>query len=173
MSMRRFFLFALLCGAPAAAQTSDEIAFARGLLNSLQEKSFEERREYCGYIGYLEDGSLAATKPRPGREASCLIWRWPRKIDVVASYHTHANFDPQYYNETPSVEDVLGDGAAGIDGYVATPGGRFWYVDGETGSIRQLCSPGCMKVDPDFVAGVEGPVRRQYTFEELTRRFSQ
>ncbi|NRA99579.1 MAG: DUF4329 domain-containing protein [Rhodobacteraceae bacterium] len=170
--MIRALLALMLLAAPAFAQTSDETAFARGLLNSIQEQSFEEGREYCGYIGYRADGTLAATKPRRGREASCLIWRWPRTLDVVASYHTHGNFNSAYFNETPSVEDVLGDNGAGIDGYVATPGGRLWYVDGETGAVRQLCRPGCMKVDPGFVAGQEGPVAMRYSFDELIDRFS-
>ena len=55
----------------------------------------------------------------------------------------------------------------------ATPGGRFWFVDGQTGVSRQICSLGCLPQDPDFVPGVFGPVAQRYTLADLDRRESE
>ena len=61
---------------------------------------------------------------------------------------------------------------SGTNGYVATPGGRFWYIDGTSGSVYQLCAPGCLPRDPGFVAGLFGDIRAFYTLEQLEQRLA-
>ncbi|MDJ0827212.1 MAG: DUF4329 domain-containing protein [Rhodobacter sp.] len=160
----------LLATAPADAQTQAEVEFAMKLLASVQADSFDRNREYCGTIGVDETGRLIASQPRRGRRDSCQP-RDPRGVtEVIASFHSHAAFDADADSEVPSVDDVLGDMEEGIDGYVATPGGRFWFIDGQTGSVRQICGLGCLPADPDFVPQVFGPVRQRYSLGELERR---
>jgi hypothetical protein len=51
-----------------------------------------------------------------------------------------------------------GDADEGIDGYVATPGGRLWYIDTVDMVASQLCGIGCLPRDPKFVAGQNGEI---------------
>lgn len=69
--------------------------------------------------------------------------------------------------------DVEGDMSFGVNGWVATPGGRLWFIDGETGSTRQVCGRDCLPSDPNFFAEDYGPVAKEYTFEQLRRRFGR
>ena len=48
-------------------------SFARTQLNALQEQSFAEDIELCGIIFERSDGTLGASRTRPGDEASCGI----------------------------------------------------------------------------------------------------
>lgn len=59
----------------------------------------------------------------------------------------------------------------GLTGYVATPGGRFWVIDGTTGVSRQQCGPGRLPVYPDFEPDPEFPVAQSYTLVALRARF--
>ncbi len=158
---------------PASAQTNEEIAFARQILTSIQDNSFAANREYCGIIGTDGEGRLVASNPRKGRRDSCRP-RDPRgAADFIASFHTHAGFDEEADSEVPSPSDVIGDMEEGLDGFVATPGGRFWFIDGQTGVVRQLCGLGCLPQDPDFEAGVWGPIAKRYTLGQLEDRAEQ
>lgn len=171
--MRRLALLCLcLLLVPAVTEAADpkERAFARDLLQGLQERSFKENREFCGYIGRTTDGRLVATGPRRGRSTSCVIDAPPPGIRVTASYHTHAGFDPYTYGEVPSTDDVLGDMEEGINGYISTPGGRFWFVDGPAGEAWLICGAGCLLSDPDFDSRQVDPVAPRYTLKELERR---
>ena len=58
----------------------------------------------------------------------------------------------------------------GIDGYVATPGGRLWYIDTEDMIATQICGLNCLPRDGRFVKGADGRVERSYTYEELIQR---
>ncbi|KMW58717.1 hypothetical protein AIOL_003696 [Candidatus Rhodobacter oscarellae] len=156
---------------PGAAQLSDELALARQVLASVQAASFDRNREFCGMLGRTKDGRLVASKPRRGRRVSCLPRRPFRAKTLVASYHTHGAYKQNADGEVPSLDDVLGDMDDGVDGYLATPGGRFWYIDGTTGVSRQICGLGCLPQDPGFIPGAWGPVRKVYTLEQLARRF--
>jgi hypothetical protein len=60
---------------------------------------------------------------------------------------------------------MLGDMEEGVNGYVATPGGRFWYIDGDRGVATQICGPGAL-------GGIHrgrgiGSDRRFYTLDGL------
>ena len=163
-------LAASLIGQSVQAQSPEEIAFARQILTQLQDNSFAANREYCGIIGLTADNKLTAATPRKGRRTSCQP-RDPRDAaEIIASYHTHGGFDWDADSEVPSTEDIIGDMEEGIDGYVSTPGGRLWFIDGQTGVARQLCGLGCLPSDPDFEPEVFGPVRDRYTLNQLEQR---
>jgi len=167
---------AFLAVAPSGAsfaQNAAEAAAARSVLAQLQGRSFAENREYCGYIGRLPNGSYQATEVTRGRSHSCLSrGSEARFVEITASFHTHGGFDPSADSEVPSSDDVRGDMMEGVNGYVATPGGRLWYIDGRRGIARQLCGLGCMGQDPRFVVGFDGPIASQYSLQDLVRRES-
>ena len=154
---------------PTFAETDDINAFATSVLNDLQPVSIAESREYCGYIFETESGGLAATPAARGGEDYCDLA--PPEDNTLASYHTHGGYSDEYDNEVPSVDDLLGDFEAGIDGYVGTPGGRVWLVDYETRSTRQLCGIKCIIADPDDDPDAAGAIRQSYTLDELRERF--
>lgn len=70
--MRVFILaIAVICALPATAQDADELRIAREVLTRLQDQSFDKKREYCGYIGYDENGRLKASDPIAGTLDGC------------------------------------------------------------------------------------------------------
>ncbi len=144
-----------------------EVEFAKATLNRLQTVSFANNREYCGYILRAPDGTLAATPASKGKVSSCRGTEAPEEYLVVASYHTHGAFEYDTPAEFPSVGDVEADEAEGVDGYISTPGGRFWYVDGAELEVSQICGVGCMAQDPNFEAGLDGRIEVSYSLEEL------
>lgn len=169
------FIAALLAGCgpgrmgaspPDAAFTAQAVAF----LDGLQARSFAEDREFCGYMGRTAAGTFAASAPVRGALDRCEP-EMPGDIEVVASYHTHGGFGYEHDAELPTPEDVETDMAEGVFGYVATPGGRVWLIDGPRGVASQVCGPGCIAQDADFEPGVSGPVRARYTLEELIALF--
>lgn len=170
MAMRLLLQISLTVGASAGmAQSHLETALAKEVLARAQAASISENREYCGYLGYGEDGQLVSTDATRGQRDEC-ITDWPDDIDVVASWHTHAGFDDGALSEVPSARDMEADEEEGIDGYVATPGGRLWYVDTTDMVTSQLCGLGCIRSDPAFVTGVEGEIATSYTYQELLQR---
>jgi hypothetical protein len=144
-----------------------ELAFAKATLNSLQGLSFENNREFCGYIVRTPEGDLAATEPKKGRISSCLAFTPPEDHLIIASFHTHGAFEYDTPAEFPSAQDVEADEEEGVDGYVSTPGGRLWYVDSSELTVSQICSVGCMEQDPNFEAGLNGDIAQSYTLAEL------
>ena len=165
----RTLLFLIFLAGSATAQSPDLTAFAKTTLNAVQEKSQSSNREYCGYIG-LVNGALKATPAKRGRFDSCKPRNPPRGMEVIASYHTHAGFDEEVDSEVPSVDDMFADEEEGINGFVATPGGRLWYIDSRKMIAKQLCGIGCLRKDPTFKRNIYGPVKKQYTIDELIDR---
>jgi hypothetical protein len=151
----------------AVAQAEDEAAFAQEILAAVQVRSILEDREYCGYIARDPEGRLTATKPRRGKYNSCDLGAPPPFLRVLASYHTHASYDAGSINEIPSLQDLMSDIAARTDGYISTPGGRFWFSDHRAREVRLLCGPGCLPQDPVFRPGKADKVRRRYTEADL------
>ncbi len=166
MRVLRFVPVLLLSAMPASAQSQDEITFVKELFAELQQKSFERNREYCGFIGYDADGVLVANRAKRGRADSCTP-RWPNRLDVIASYHTHGAYDVDAWSEIPSGDDMESDEADGVDGWVATPGGRFWYIDTEDMVTFQVCGIGCLPQDPNFVPAPEDNIQQSYSYDEL------
>ena len=157
----------------ASGQSRQEVALAKQVLGALQRPSILQNAEYCGYLGYDRAGQLVASKATRGKESSCLA-REPRNIEViVASYHTHGAYSDEYFSEIPSGTDMEGDENLGIDGYVATPGGRLWYVDTTDMVTSQICGFGCLPRDGQFRRGAEGHIRQFYTYKQLVRELAQ
>lgn len=169
LPMTRLLLILALAPLPALAQPRDELNVVRQVFAQIQPISTARNREYCGYLGFDGLGQLTTTAPVRGRKDECEPDA-PDDFDIVASWHTHAGFDEGAYSEVPSVTDFEADEDEGIDGYLATPGGRLWYIDTTDGVVSQVCGLGCLFQDPDFVPGVEGRIERSYTYEDLLRR---
>ena len=169
--MRLFALIiALLATGPVAAQDAAELTVAKDILTRLQPLSFLKDREYCGYVGYNADGVMVATPPIPGDYASCAA-AFPRNIAVTASYHTHGDYDPDYLNEIPSLVDMEGDAKFYMNGYVATPGGRLWFIDTQRMVTYQLCGLGCLPMAPDFRDTSQVAV--EYTHDALREKLGE
>ncbi|WP_368183708.1 DUF4329 domain-containing protein [Aestuariibius sp. HNIBRBA575] len=144
--------------------------FAVNFLNSLQARSFAERREYCGFLIVNAAGQISATPPRPGTFAGCSQDAPRPGMGIFASYHTHGAYGRNYDNEVPSPTDLESDFHFGIDGYVSTPGGRIWQIEFDNRTARQVCGQGCVAVDPGFVPQGEAGIRATYTLPELNAR---
>lgn len=174
MRYRLVLILTLLCANPALAQSYDrEVAqVARQTLAALQSNSFAANREYCGLIGENQAGQLVVTRARKGRTASCRPRNLPRDVTPLASYHTHGRYTPRDDTEVPSYQDVEGDMGDGLNGYVATPGGRLWLVDGATGLSHLLCDLGCLPQDPRFEPESDPAyfVKKVFTLRELRDR---
>lgn len=143
------------------------------LFAKLQPLSIRHNREYCGYIGYDADGILRTTEPIPGDASSCQPRDPAGLVTTVASYHTHAAFADGYVNEIPSQQDVDSDSDQGMNGYVATPGGRLWFVNGTDRSVRQICGVACLPADPAFNLSDGGPVAKFYPYDKLLWRLDE
>ncbi|MEP2987388.1 MAG: DUF4329 domain-containing protein [Parasphingorhabdus sp.] len=154
----------------AQPRTEAELAFAKSVLNDLQEISFEQDREYCGFIGLDEEGDYIATEAVRGEEDGCKPEEPDSNIAILASYHTHAAFSDGYDSERPSTIDLEVDVAEGIDGYVATPGGRFWYNDAALGETRMICGSFCLIQDPRYEPFEDIPLETIYSLAELRER---
>lgn len=148
------------------------VELATRTLSSLQDISFRKRREYCGFFGYRADGTLAATLAEAGTRDSCSA-TFPTDMAVIASYHTHGAYDRGYINEIPSDTDMRSDAEFFLDGFVSTPGGRLWFVDGRNWETYQICGAGCLPVAPGFRKGADGPVAERYSYDELLHLMGQ
>ena len=166
---------ALLCGlalaSPVAAQSiqipSDQAALVKRSLTVPQQKSFARDREFCAYLGRTSGGRLKVTSYREGGRNGCSPARPSAGFRPLASIHTHGAYDPRVPAEFPTTLDMDMDAAEGINGYVATPGGRLWYLDTRKRIAVQLCGIGCLASDPQFRAGDDGYIRRSYTYDQL------
>lgn len=157
--------------APTIPQPRIE-AFAREQLNALQERSFAENIELCGIIYETPDGQLGVLREEGGGEATCDIAFFDEGDRVaVASFHTHGRHSREYDGEVPSLTDIQSDIDVGVDGYIATPGGRLWHIDHEQEVARLVCGPGCMAQDPRYFPCRGDLIARGYTIEELRARF--
>jgi len=145
-----------------------EIEYVLSVLDELQAASFADGREYCGYVLLSPLGHFDKTERRKGHEGSCRPKSPPNDYDILASFHTHGAYSVEYESEYPSRDDVLADMSEGNDGYVSTPGGRVWYVDGATGLSSLLCDRGCVRADPKFVTdGIAPEMGRDYAMDDL------
>jgi hypothetical protein len=165
--MYKFLIPLALSASPLIAQGNAEVGLVKATLNALQSASFTANREYCGYIVIDANGDLVAAPAVQGAIGYCEAEEPPKDSVPVASYHTHGAFEYDTPAEFPSVGDLEADEAEGVDGYISTPGGRLWYVDGVDQIASQLCGIGCLTQDPNFEAGLDGELRISYTIDEL------
>jgi len=170
-----FALCALLAFAPlpSLAQSAKETEFVTALMHSMNALSVRFNREVCGFVLRHADGTYSSTKVSWGGEASCASLPLEPGVVAVSSWHTHAAWGRGYDGEVPSIQDVEGDMRFGVNGWVGTPGGRLWFVNGETGHMRQICGRGCLPEDPNFFPEEHGPVAESYTLQGLYARFSR
>lgn len=166
-------LAAAAMGLPAGAGPAEERAFARALLARVQPLSFVAGVEHCGYVGRdRATGRLRATPPARGTRDACTS-PWPEGMEVLATYHTHGPFDPAYHGELPSEGDIRSDEALGVEGWIATPGGRLWHVDPSRMQVVQACGVGCLPVARGFTKAHAGEIAKAYDFAQLRERLSQ
>ncbi len=158
-------LLFLTLATPGLADT--EVDLVQSTLAQLQPVSFAHNREYCGMLAKDGAGKLFVVDPVQGAASWCEPPYVPDGSIPVASFHTHGAFEYDTPAEFPSVTDVEADEAEGIDGYVATPGGRLWYIDTEDMIVSQICGLGCLPQDPNFIAGLDGTIAQSYTYQEL------
>lgn len=154
-----------------SAERAEEQDVAQQILSGLQARSFQENTEFCGMLLRDETGQLFRTEHFQGTKDRCRVTP-PLFGRVVASYHSHGGFLSGYDNEVPSVQDLEEEIDWGIDGYVSTPGGRFWRVDGRAGVVELVCGQGCLPVDVKYrdQADILGPIRSTYNLQSLTSR---
>ena len=171
--MKRYLssLLFLVIATQASAQAQFLIDFAKQALAQAQANSLETGREFCGYIGVDKDGRLAATKARRGRADVCRPRNPPRNWqDIVASYHTHGTFTLNADSEVPSSSDIRADANEGVDGFLVTPGGRVWFIDGVAQSARMICGLKCLQSDPNYEIGYAGAIKKAYTLDGIIAR---
>lgn len=154
----------------SAGPLEQEMALAKQILTELQEQSIRDNREYCGLIGRDLQGRLVVTEAVRGSRARCRYPDPPSGTVLVASYHTHGAFLSDYDNEVPSAIDVQTEMMSGTRGYIATPGGRFWMIDGPTGTARLICDAKCLPWDPRYRSWIAGTVKSRYSYYDLVRR---
>lgn len=167
-----FLILTLGAACPAMAQDVEELRIAREVLARLQPMSFDKKREYCGYIGYDENGVLKASAAVAGTRDTCAA-PFPRNMAITASYHTHGDFDDGYFNEIPSDIDIEGDKQFYMNGYVSTPGGRLWYIDTQVMGAWQICGVACLPVSNRFQKGSAGDVAESYTYDALRDKLAE
>jgi hypothetical protein len=158
---------------PAGAQSAEEQAFVEGLMESMNALSIRFNREVCGYVLQDPDGSYRSTKVSWGGLASCASLPLEPGVEVVSSWHTHAAYARNYDNEVPSIQDVEGDIAFGVNGWVGTPGGRLWFVESGTETIRVACDLECLPTDPNATDQFHDPIPPEMSLDELYRRFGR
>ncbi|MBL1420330.1 MAG: DUF4329 domain-containing protein [Alphaproteobacteria bacterium] len=159
----------LLMTTPAMAVDQQELTFMREFFNGIQQRSFDTNREYCGFVGVDEDGYLITTEPTKGEPDACYAKDAPADFDYFASYHTHGAFSEDADSELPSSDDLIADIAEGIDGFVATPGGRVWFNDSQKKTATLVCE-NCVMRDPNFNGDLLDPTEKFYTVETLKQR---
>lgn len=145
-------------------------AFAMAQLNSVQEASFRNDREYCGLIGLDKNGVLTATSARQGDINGCRLKRKPWRFKIIASYHTHGAFNRRADTEVPSISDLKHDFKQRINGYIATPGGRVWFNDSYHRISTLLCQQGCLLTDPNYFDCPTTTPQQSYTIDDLKWR---
>ena len=145
-----------------------EVALVRNRLSRAQKQSFRNNREYCGYLGRTRSGRLVVTRLVRGYRDGCTPPQPDPGTMLIASIHTHGAYDPDVPAEFPTTLDIDSDATEGVNGYIATPGGRLWYVDSAAGVVHLLCGPGCLPQDPRFHPGDDGVIRRYYRYSDLS-----
>ncbi len=146
-------------------------AFARQKLSALQARSFSDSLELCGIIFEDEDDGLITTPITDGDEATCDITYYDEPgMAPVASFHTHGAYGAEFDSEVPSVYDLESDFSSEMDGYISTPGGRFWRVDWENERAVLICGEGCLPMDPNYRPCPIDDIAKVYTIDSLQAR---
>lgn len=143
---------------------------AEVVLTQAQALSLANNREYCGYIAFNAADKLQFTAPIRGDIESCEPPVVPDSWELIASYHTHGALDPAEPDanfELPSSDDLISDSEEGVDGYLSTPGGRFWFIDTVDELVILLGDTGYFEPDQLFVEDIDCPLQAEYSFEDI------
>lgn len=151
----------------ADGPTDQEIIAVKNRISPLQILSFATDREYCGYLVRKKDGSIGFTEMVRGGHDGCTPLVPLSAKNLIASVHTHGAYNPDVPAEFPTVLDMQSDRRERVNGFVATPGGRLWYIDSHAMVARQLCGLGCLPQDPYFHPGDDGQIAESYSYQEL------
>lgn len=160
-------LFPFAAFADPLVPPHDEVAAVKERFEPLQQLSFATRFEYCGYMGFDVHQELAFTEMLRGGHNGCTPEMPAEGLVLIASMHTHGAYDADVPAEFPTSLDMESDREEGVNGYVATPGGRLWYIDSTSMIAVQLCGLGCLPQDPNFHAGDDGPIDKSYSYADL------
>ncbi len=152
---------------------AEEVAAVKARLVPLQHLSFATGREYCGYVGTSTSGALTFTEMQRGGHSGCTPELPLDGMSLIASVHTHGSYDHEVPAEFPTVLDMESDAHEGVNGYIATPGGRLWYIDSSALIAVQICGLACLPQDPEFHAGDDGIIPERLTLEEMRHMESQ
>ena len=144
-----------------------EVEMLKARLAPIQHLSFAAGYEYCGYLGRRPDGTVAFTAILRGHHNGCTPERPGAGFALIASLHTHGAYDPSIPAEFPTALDMRSDRREGVNGYIATPGGRLWYIDSRAMLAVQLCGPGCLPQDPGFHPGDDGVIPQTLSYGQL------
>jgi len=144
-----------------------QVEMLKARLAPIQHLSFAAGYEYCGYLGRRPDGTPAFTKILRGHHNGCTPEVPGAGFDLIASLHTHGAYAPSIPAEFPTALDMRSDRREGVTGYVATPGGRLWYIDSRAMLAVQICGIGCLPQDPDFHAGDDGDIAERLSYVQL------
>lgn len=129
--------------------------------------SFATDLEYCGYLLLDPGGGLSFTPMVRGHHDGCTPTLPQNGLTMIASVHTHGAYNADVPAEFPTTLDMESDRNEGVSGYVATPGGRLWYIDSRRMVTFQLCGPGCLPQDPNFREGDDGTIEQRYSYRQL------
>ena len=160
---------------PKLGKPNEEFAavhrMAFQIFEDLNKRSVQTNREFCGYLYLDGQGALVATRPVKGSTHGCSSGFPGDAREVIASYHTHAAYDFSSFNEYPSDIDLEGDFQNRLNGYIATPGGRLWFVDYKKRVARQLCGYRCLPFDRRYRENRENRPKTHVTLGFLRKVF--
>ena len=152
----------------ATVSQAEVQAFAKAELNKLQTRSFEEGAEFCAMVFENYSGELDISRTLKGSNHSCAsLYVIEPGMLPLAGLHTHGEFDTAYVGETPSAQDVMVSASERVDGYVSTPGGRFWKIDWRSETAELICGERCLEQDPDFDRCEAFTPAESYTLKDL------
>jgi hypothetical protein len=115
---------------------------ARAILNRMNPLSIQENREYGGYVYRRHDGRYGVTTPiagdfgyTPFPDPAAVL---PERGTLVATWHTHGAAVEGIVSEFFSSQDMRLNQHHGVDGYLATPSGRFKMYHHASGRVQQI-----------------------------------
>lgn len=176
MLSARLALLSLTLSLTAVAAFAEDrrvTQLAKQVLTDLQPDSIRRNREYCGLILRDTQDRLVVSKIIRGKRATCRFPNPKTNGTVIATFHTHSAFRRGYDNDVPSLKDFDVMEKAALDGYVSTPGGRFWIIEGARKRVRLICGPGCVPSDRRYDAASGHPlgkIQKTYTRTSLAAR---
>lgn len=115
-------------------------------LRILQLQSLQSGLEHCGSAFIGRSCRIEFTETTIGTSHQCnqLI---PADMVLLATYHTHGVSHGDNAGEIPSDTDFQTAISSQVDGYVATPAGRFWRIDAFDQVATLICRE-CLPKDP-------------------------